>query len=464
MPSDPRTLLVSSLVLSLSLLGAPTARAARQEAPARRGAEPENPAGLSEPVLPTAPAALTLPEALRLFRAHGLDLLIADNAIALARADHLLAGALPNPSLTISVGGAFGYSVGADACAGCSPLALGVGIGDNGLLGELLSGRRGLRRRVASAAVAAAQLSRADAERTLVFQVKQLYAQVALGQRLVDFSREVQESAAKTLDLNRVRYRAGAISEAIVARVEVDKLTADQNHDSASQALRQAQVGLAFLLGLRRAVPSFLVGAEPLRYAAPAAPLAEESEALLRRAIESRPDLRAAAVQQSRAESAVALAQRLNVPDLALGLGYQGQGTGSNAIQPPTLTGSLTITPPLLNQHRGERERAQAELRQAALQHQRLRAQVVADVENARAAFLASQRRVLRSERELLGRARRARDLIALQYEKGAASLLEYLDAQRTYIANNMDYFNNLEIYWTALFQLEQAVGTELGS
>ncbi len=59
-------------------------------------------------------------------------------------------------------------------------------------------------------------------------------------------------------------------------------------------------------------------------------------------------------------------------------------------------------------------------------------------------------------------RARRARDLIAFQYEKGAASLLEYIDAQRTYIANSIDYFNNLGGYWTARFQLEQAVGAEL--
>ena len=46
-------------------------------------------------------------------------------------------------------------------------------------------------------------------------------------------------------------------------------------------------------------------------------------------------------------------------------------------------------------------------------------------------------------------------------YRKGAASLLEFLDAERTYIATNLEYLTDLTQYWTALFQLEQAVGVE---
>ena len=65
-------------------------------------------------------------------------------------------------------------------------------------------------------------------------------------------------------------------------------------------------------------------------------------------------------------------------------------------------------------------------------------------------------------EGRLLDRARRARDLTALQYEKGATSLLDYLDAQRTYIAVNAEYLQDLANYWDAVFQLEAASATEL--
>jgi cobalt-zinc-cadmium efflux system outer membrane protein len=48
---------------------------------------------------------------------------------------------------------------------------------------------------------------------------------------------------------------------------------------------------------------------------------------------------------------------------------------------------------------------------------------------------------------------------VEIQYQKGAASLLEYLDAQRTYIAVNLESLQDLAGYWTAVFKLEQALG-----
>jgi len=62
----------------------------------------------------------------------------------------------------------------------------------------------------------------------------------------------------------------------------------------------------------------------------------------------------------------------------------------------------------------------------------------------------------------LLERARRARELVSVQYQKGAASLLDFLDAQRTFIATNVEYLQDLALYWGAVFKLEQAVGEDL--
>jgi len=87
---------------------------------------------------------------------------------------------------------------------------------------------------------------------------------------------------------------------------------------------------------------------------------------------------------------------------------------------------------------------------------------VVADVETSFGGYQASRRLVERMEGRLLDRAHRTRDLVELQYKKGAASLLEYLDAQRTYIAINLEYLQDLTGYWGAVFQLEAAVASEL--
>ncbi len=56
-----------------------------------------------------------------------------------------------------------------------------------------------------------------------------------------------------------IRLKAGQISDADDAKVETAKLEADQAVDMATQALRVAKVGLAFLLGVRGRVPEFHV-------------------------------------------------------------------------------------------------------------------------------------------------------------------------------------------------------------
>jgi outer membrane protein TolC len=38
---------------------------------------------------------------------------------------------------------------------------------------------------------------------------------------------------------------------------------------------------------------------------------------------------------------------------------------------------------------------------------------------------------------------------------------MDYLDAQRTFIAANLEYIQDLTAYWTAVAQLEAAVGME---
>jgi outer membrane protein, heavy metal efflux system len=79
------------------------------------------------------------------------------------------------------------------------------------------------------------------------------------------------------------------------------------------------------------------------------------------------------------------------------------------------------------------------------------------------AAYATSRQLVQRMETGgLLQSARTARDITRIQFEKGAAGLTDLLDAQRTYIATNVEYIQDVTNYWTAVFQLEQAVGMEL--
>jgi cobalt-zinc-cadmium efflux system outer membrane protein len=117
---------------------------------------------------------------------------------------------------------------------------------------------------------------------------------------------------------------------------------------------------------------------------------------------------------------------------------------------------------PVFYQQQGEIKKAEADLRTQTLGFAKARAQVLSDVGIAEGSYLATRELVERMEGRLLDRARLARDLVSLQYQKGAASLLEYLDAQRTFIATNQEYLQDLANYWIAVYQLEAAIGEDL--
>jgi cobalt-zinc-cadmium efflux system outer membrane protein len=51
-------------------------------------------------------------------------------------------------------------------------------------------------------------------------------------------------------------------------------------------------------------------------------------------------------------------------------------------------------------------------------------------------------------------------EIAHFSYEHGAASLLDFLDAQRSYRSTGLGYRQALATYMTALEQLRQAVGT----
>jgi cobalt-zinc-cadmium efflux system outer membrane protein len=420
------------------------------------------------------PQLLTFDDALRIFHTRGLDLLIAEAAVRNAEGAVKVAGAVPNPVVTGSVGNAFTYSTSSASLsncrqsgAECSPWIFNVGISDQAGLEDALSGKRDLRLKVARNALAAAKMSRVDAERTIAFQVKSAYVQVAQAVLAYKFAKEVADTNAKTLDLFQTRFRSGAINEGDLARIETQKLESDQALDQASYALREMRVALAFLIGVRGQVPDFDVDTKVLNYSLPPALDSATETGLLRTAFDRRPDLIALGYQKASSEAQIALTKRQRFPDVALDINYAWGGYGgfstNGPLQTPTITFGLSSPLPVFYQLQGELRQAEAQYDTNSLQQAKTTAQVASDVSTSYAGYLGTRKLVQRMESGgLLRSAKTARDITRLQYEKGAASLTDFLDAQRTYIATNVEYFADLTTYWTAVFQLEQAVGTEL--
>jgi cobalt-zinc-cadmium efflux system outer membrane protein len=401
------------------------------------------------------PPVLTIDEAVRIFRERGFDLLIADAQVAAAEGDVGAAGAVANPQLSASAGRSFDYDP--RACPGCSATAWTLGLTDPSALSDLITGKRGLRVDVARAALTAARRSRDDALRTLSLQVRQAVLDMALEQAQLAVVRELAESAERTRALDERRFRSGAISEAELARADVAALQAEHVVAQAEEALLAGTLQLAFLLGVREPPPAFSVDSTLFDRALP--PVDLSADTLLRRALAERPDLLAADAQERRAGAALELVRRQRIPDVALSVQYAQEGSGQNALQPPTVTFGVQVPLPIFNRLAGEIARAEADLRVQRTAREKLRAQTVSEVLQASGAVDKSRRRVESLRGRLLERARRVRDLVRVQYEKGAASLLELLDAERTWAQTRADYLKDVHDFWLALFRLDAVVG-----
>jgi cobalt-zinc-cadmium efflux system outer membrane protein len=448
------------------------------------------------------PQTLTLDDALRIFRTRGLELLIADATVRSAEGAVRTAGAMPNPVLGASWTDSFTYH-GADPSCGwgqtgtagygppsgttpspgnyakCGNWGWNVNVSDSAAIEDSLSGKRDLRLKVARNALAAAKMSRVDAERTLSFQVESTYLQVAQATLGHKFAKEVSDSNATILDKFKVKFASGAINDGDLARMETQKAESDQALDTSMQTLRQARIALAFLLGVRGEVPDFDVDTKVLDFSVPSALNDATEVGLMRRAFEHRPDLVAAGYNVYSAQAALDLVHRQKFPDVALSLGYSGGGLGSatyggsgtnGPTVPPSLMFGVSAPLPVLYQLQGETRQAEATLDANALQHAMATKQVATDVDTAFSAFLSAKRLVTRMEkgepelkvRPILESSKAALDITRLQYEKGAASLSDFLLALQTYIATKVEYFGDLTNYWTAVYQLEAAVATEL--
>lgn len=398
---------------------------------------------------------ISLAEAVSIARTRGFDVLLSAAAVRGAEADVRTAGAPPNPFLS----GGPSRRVDCRDCA--SPWGAFASLSDQGLVEGAITRKRALRADVARRALDAARFGRADVDRIIVAQTKVQYVQTAAAQTTLDFARQVAASLEKSVEVNRVRYPR-VIDEGQLARFEQEAMKAQQEVDRAVRELRQQQIELAVLLGMQGTIPELGVDRTVLAFRVPDALVPTDMSALLRTAIESRPDRKQAASRIAQSEAEITFAERQRIPDVSLLVQFQQLGAGTDAPQPPTLSIGLGLALPLLYQQQGEIARAEADRQTALVMRTRLEAAVVAELESAVNAFATARTIVERYESALLERAKRAKDITQIQFDAGSAKLTDLLDAQRSWVQVNVEYYAELVNYWTAVFLLEQAVGKEL--
>lgn len=333
-----------------------------------------------------------------------------------------------------------------------------------------LGGRRGLRQRVATAGVTAAESRIQDARRLLTLDVQRAYFQAVLATADRDVARASLDEIDKAIGLNRARLEQGEISGGDLRRLQVERLRFVDDVFAAELALRNARSALLALMNIPTLNQEFAV-VEPLAAEPPAAavgttstplgiPLATIGTTGPQLAIEAltrRPDIAAARQEVLRAETETRLQRALRTPNITVGAGYM-RDFGSNAVVFGT-----TIPLPFFNRNQGGVQRAEAERVQAEHRAEATALRARLEIQQAANAVDVNRERVRYIEREYLQAAREARDIVLASYKLGAADLIDFLDAQRAFRDTVRTYNRALYEQRISIFELAAAASLPPG-
>ena len=276
----------------------------------------------------------------------------------------------------------------------------------------------------ATAGERAADVLRAGAEGVaweIEARARLAFARLEAARGLLDVARGAEEDARSLRDLVARRAELGESRESDRIKASVEWL---RQQRQLSAAEREARVAEAILRALAvEPLPRPLVlkaTAHP-----PLPPLDPAAVAL--RLAETNPRLRAAHAEAARREALSSVARRARIPDLDVSVFRQRE------IDKEANGFSVGIKLPLWNANRGEIARAEAEQRVATAAAARERIDVLTELEERLTALVVAADQASLLEREILPQATRSLELARLLYEEGETSLLDLLDAQRTF-------------------------------
>jgi cobalt-zinc-cadmium efflux system outer membrane protein len=174
-------------------------------------------------------------------------------------------------------------------------------------------------------------------------------------------------------------------------------------------------------------------------------------------ALDTRPDLKAAveAVDKAQTDHKLAVANGSTDPTF-------GFDVGRNPPIDQYIGFSMNIPLRFFDRNQGEKRRTQLDIERNERLTDATRAQVFSDVDSAYATVTSTVTLLQPYKDRYLQQASRVRDTISFSYEHGAASLLDFLNAQADYRGIQLNYLNLVASYLSAACQLNLAVGREV--
>lgn len=365
-----------------------------------------------------------------------------------SRAEEITAFLRPNPNLAV---GGDQFTVFRTPNTPYRPLAGVSEIGSVSYLHER-EHKRELRLESAQKATAVTAAQHLDLERNLLFNLRNAYVQALEAKAFFDIAKQNLAYWDRETEINRDRFQAGDAAKVDLDRIIVQRAQYQSDYVNAQVSLRTAKIALLMLLNDRTPVERFDVTG-PFDFKNELMPLEEFRQI----AMASRPDLKAAVETVSEAQTnyKLAIANGSSDPTFSFDV-------GRDPPLPSFIGFGVSFDLRIFDRNQGEKLRTKLDIDRSDKARLAAEAQVLNDVDSAYAT-LKSTIELLRPYKEtFLPKAAEVRDIQTYAYQRGGASLLDFLDAQQAFRETEVAYVNLIQSYLTAAAQLNLAVGREV--
>lgn len=303
---------------------------------------------------------------------------------------------------------------------------------------------------VAAADLAVSRAALLREERLLEARVRAAWVEALRARELHDVEAVNAELARSLAEIARKRFESGAVAqmEVNLARVQVGR--AERDRTLAAGAYEAALSALAAVASLDPSRPPEVVGELVLPTRRPI-PLEE----LLRKASESRADLRSLRRTTQAAHARVELIRREAVPDLELAAFY-GREDGNDRL----FGGGVAMRIPLFNRNQGEIAEARAERRRIEAETSAGELRIRQEVASSLARYQASAEASKNLKRQVLGTLDENLRLLQRSFEAGKTGWADVLVFRREFVNIQRDYIDTVSDALLAEIELDLATGT----
>jgi outer membrane protein, heavy metal efflux system len=381
-------------------------------------------AALDEP--PSAPpATLRLADARSLALAHNWEVLAAKSDLDLAEAQRIVARALPNPEISATLGKLNSTNQPPGATPNGSARDTVIALGQ---LVEI--GKRGNRVASAQAGIESARARFEFARTRLDAAVVKAYVAALAADGSARIDRASSASLARAAEIASARLDAGEIAAIERDQIVIAAGRFEADTHTAETAAVQARIALQVLLGAPRPDGDVVLADDLDRLRPLGASLASRTlgvGAVLPEP-DARLDVRAASSAVAGAAADLKLQRALRIPDPTFLVQYERD---VSLPEPNSIGVGVSLNLPILSRNKGGIREAEVAHASAARGLEQTRVRARSEMATARAAYAAATERRALVRDGLLPRAEGVQQTVAFAYEKGGASLLELLEAER---------------------------------